>query len=469
MLKPINVLGGFYTDDTLPFANQDTVNYIPEIAQVSDGARNVAILKTVPANRAITLTSWDTGVTQAHLVVDNTLYIVVDGALFRVHFGINSATMFPVTGTKLSVFGNGRCYMNYMQNGTGYDISIYSGQNGYVYNTTNNTLTQIPDFEGSIACGFLDQYMIGLLPDGSYWFTSDVADPLAFSFFDKYSSEASPDILVGLAVTTREIWVFNQSTIEIFYNAGQQFERNNGAVIQRGCMANNSIQVVNGVPFWLGNDGRVYMANGYQAEAISTPAIESELSKSADLTNCHSYQWESRGHVVYCLTINDGMTFCYDMATQIWHRRESFLSKNSNAWAVVRVGNKQYCIDRNTSNLYLFDWDYYRDDDAFNTLVCKRRTQYYHTNGQWMRCNQLFLVMNTGDVPPNTTSEILLRYSDDSGRNWSNYRKVTLGATGEYAKDIRFYNLGRTSNRLFEIVTSGNSRREIISASMELT
>ena len=469
MLKPINVLGGFYTDDTLPFANQDTVNYIPEIAQVSDGARNVAILKTVPANKAITLNSWDTGVTQAHLVVDNTLYLVVDGALFRVHFGIDSATMFPVTGTKLSVFGNGRCYMNYMQNGTGYDISIYSGQNGYVYNTTNNTLTQIPDFQGSIACGFLDQYMIGLLPDGSYWFTSDVADPLAFSFFDKYSSEASPDILVGLAVTTREIWVFNQSTIEIFYNAGQQFERNNGAVIQRGCMANNSIQVVNGAPIWLGDDGRVYMANGYQAQAISTPAIESELAKSADLTNCHSYQWESRGHVVYCLTINDGMTFCYDMATQIWHRRESFLSKNSNAWAVVRVGNKQYCIDRNTSNLYLFDWDYYRDDDAFNTLVCKRRTQYYHTNGQWMRCNQLYLVMNTGDVPPNTTSEILLRYSDDSGRNWSNYRKVTLGATGEYAKDIRFYNLGRTNNRLFEIVTSGNSRREIISASMELT
>jgi hypothetical protein len=459
MLKPINVLGGFYTDDTLPFANQDTVNYIPEIAQVSDGARNVAILKTVPANKAITLNSWDTGVTQAHLVVDNTLYLVVDGALFRVHFGIDSATMFPVTGTKLSVFGNGRCYMNYMQNGTGYDISIYSGQNGYVYNTTNNTLTQIPDFQGSIACGFLDQYMIGLLPDGSYWFTSDVADPLAFSFFDKYSSEASPDILVGLAVTTREIWVFNQSTIEIFYNAGQQFERNNGAVIQRGCMANNSIQVVNGAPIWLGDDGRVYMANGYQAQAISTPAIESELAKSADLTNCHSYQWESRGHVVYCLTINDGMTFCYDMATQIWHRRESFLSKNSNAWAVVRVGNKQYCIDRNTTNLYLFDWNHYRDDDAFNTLVCKRRTQYYHSNGQWMRCNQLFLVMNTGDVPPNTTSEILLRYSDDSGRNWSNYRKVTLGATGEYAKD----------NRLFEIVTSGNSRREIISASMELT
>jgi len=93
MLKPINVLGGFYTDDTLPFANQDTVNYIPEIAQVSDGARNVAILKTVPANRAITLNSWDTGATQAHLVVDNTLYLVVDGALFKVGFGVEPCTL----------------------------------------------------------------------------------------------------------------------------------------------------------------------------------------------------------------------------------------------------------------------------------------------------------------------------------------------------------------------------------------
>jgi hypothetical protein len=429
----------------------------------------VAILKTVPANRAITLNSWDTGITQAHLVVDNTLYLVVDGALFRVAFGENSATMYPVTGTKLSVFGTGRCYMNYMQNGTGYDISIYSGQNGYVYNTTNNTLTQIPDFQGSIACGFLDQYMIGLRPDGTFWFTSDVGDALKFSTFDTYSSEASPDLLVGLAVTTREIWVFNRTTIEIFYNAGQQFERNNGAVIQRGCIANNSIQVVNGVPFWLGDDGRVYMANGYQAQAISTPAIESEFSKSADLSNCHSYQWESRGHVVYCLTINDGMTFCYDMATQIWHRRESFLSKNSNAWAVVRVGNKQYCIDRNTSNLYLFDWDYYRDDDASNLLVCKRRTQYFHNNQQFLRCNNMELVMNTGDVPANTTSEVLFRYSDDFGRSFGNYRKVTLGDVGEYNKKLRFFNLGRMETRLFEISTSGNSRRELIAAVLDLT
>lgn len=469
MLKPINVLGGFYTDETLPLACQDTVNYIPEIAQVSDGARNVAILKTVPANKAITLNSWDTGATQAHLVVDNTLYLVVDGALFRVGFDTNSATMYPVTGAKTVVFGSGRCYMNYMQNGTGYDISIYSGQNGYVYNTTNDTLTQIDGFEGSIMCDFLDQYMIGMKPDGTFWFTSDIGNPTSFSVFDVYSSEASPDALVGGLVTNREVWIFNKKTIEVFYNAGTRFERNNGAVIQRGCSARNSIQLLNGVPFWLGDDGRVYMGNGYREQAISTPPIEYEISKSSDLSNCHSYIWQSRGHSVYCLTMNDGMTFCYDMATEIWHRRESFLSRNSNAWAVVMVNNKQYMIDRNDSKIYLNDWEYFKDDDASGVLVCKRRTQYYHQNGEWMRCNRFELIMNTGDVPANTYSEVIVRYSDDSGRTWSNFKKVSLGSTGEYAKDIKFYNLGRTKNRLFEIVTSGNSRREIITANLELT
>lgn len=468
-ITPVNILGGFYTDDTLPVANQDCVNYIPEIVEVADGARSPVLLKTVPANRSITLTSWDTGPTQASLVVDNTLYVVVDGALFRIGFGTNSATMYPATGTKTVVFGSGRCYMDYMQNGTGYDISIYSGQNGYVYNTTNDTLTQIEDFGGSIACNFLDQYMIGVKPDGTSWFTSDVADPLTFSAFDQYSSEASPDRIVGLAVTSREIWVFNQSTIETFYNAGTKFERNNGTVIQRGCAARDSIQVIGGTPFWLGDDGCVYLANGYQPQRISTHAIEAEIAKSADISTAHSYFWESRGHLVYCLTIQDGFTFCYDISTQIWHRRESFGSDNSNTWDVVRVGNKLYNINRYDSNLYLFDWDYYRDDDASNTLVCKRRTQYFHNNQQFLRCNNMELVMNTGDVPANTTSEVLFRYSDDFGRSYSQYRKVTLGDVGEYNKKLRFFNLGRMETRLFEISTSGNSRRELIAAVLDLT
>jgi hypothetical protein len=79
------------------------------------------------------------------------------------------------------------------------------------------------------------------------------------------------------------------------------------------------------------------------------------------------------------------------------------------------------------------------------------------------------LVMNTGDVPANTTSEVLFRYSDDFGRTFNNYRKVTLGDVGEYNKKLQFYNLGRMEVRLFEISTSGNSRRELIAAILDLT
>ena len=50
MRTPVDLVGGFYTDDTLPWACQDTVNYLPVQAEAS-GTRTMTKLVDAPGLR----------------------------------------------------------------------------------------------------------------------------------------------------------------------------------------------------------------------------------------------------------------------------------------------------------------------------------------------------------------------------------------------------------------------------------
>lgn len=50
MKQPIDLIGGFYTDDALPWSCQDCVNFLPVVAEVP-GARTQQRLVSVPGLR----------------------------------------------------------------------------------------------------------------------------------------------------------------------------------------------------------------------------------------------------------------------------------------------------------------------------------------------------------------------------------------------------------------------------------
>ncbi len=60
--------------------------------------------------------------------------------------------------------------------------------------------------------------------------------------------------------------------------------------------------------------------------------------------------------------------------------------------------------------------------------------------------------------------KVLISYSDDGGRNWSNWRERSLGEVGEYAKRVRFWRLGRFRNRIYRIRVSSPVKRDLLGA-----
>ena len=50
-----------------------------------------------------------------------------------------------------------------------------------------------------------------------------------------------------------------------------------------------------------------------------------------------------------------------------------------------------------------------------------------------------------------TSPVIQICYSDDGGRNWSNWREIELGLVGEYKKRQRIRRLGSARQRVWKI------------------
>ena len=63
---------------------------------------------------------------------------------------------------------------------------------------------------------------------------------------------------------------------------------------------------------------------------------------------------------------------------------------------------------------------------------------------------------------------IQLRYSDDGGRNWSQWRDKELGVEGDRMVPCVFRQMGRTRHRIYQIRDSSPYRHDIVAAAVIL-
>lgn len=387
-LQPIDLLGGFYKDASLPWSAQDTVNWLPELAEVP-GTRTQFKLASPPGLRQFT--KLGTKPVRGAINVEGSLFVVAGNELRQVKADGTSTLRGTIPGV-------GRVSMAYNQVTNGNQLLIANGQSsGYVFNTATNTFTVISDdaYPGAKAVAYLDSYLLQVEPFGRFWFFSDLADALSYSSLDRNESEASPDKIVTLTVSQFEVVVFNQTTIEFFSNVGAETGtfQNKRILIERGCASGQSVVKLDNSIFWLGDDGVVYRMDGYNAIPISTGAIQSAI-KGNNWSQAFAFKWEDGKHKVYYLTFPDGQTWGYDVVTKLWHRRESY---GLNRWrlnTLTRWNNQWIGGDFQDGRLWILDWDYMLEGDQ--PLVSERVSGVVHNNQNRINVNYLELLMGMG-------------------------------------------------------------------------
>lgn len=249
--------------------------------------------------------------------VEGELYAVVGSHLYSIDT--------DGTATQIgSITGYGRVSMAHNQQSNGFELVIAAGADGFVYNTGTQAFTQITsaNWMGSIVTNFIDSYITHVEPLGRFWYHSNLADALTYLSTDEYEAEAQPDRIVSQITSHEEVWTFGARTVQIFVDTGAAdaaFSTQQGTLIEQGCAGSYTPASLDNTVFWLGNDGIVYRANGYIPVRISTHAVEQSIA-NCNWDLAYGFSWTDRGHKVYYLTFPDGLTWGYDVATQLWHQ-----------------------------------------------------------------------------------------------------------------------------------------------------
>lgn len=391
--KPFPIVGGAYSDDAKAWSVQDCCNYIPVIAE-RPGGRSPSMLLSAPGLLPFSYSAQSAPVRGLHNA-EGLLLAVVGDTLYK--FAVDGSA--TVIGT---IPGVQRVSMAHNQIAGGNEVAIAAGSSGYVYNTYTDTLTRISDdgFPGSISFAFMDSYILGIDPGRHFAFWSKLADADDYNTLDRVQAEASPDRLMGQTVTHREWWLFGERTIETFINTGANtgtFQRYQGTVIQRGCASGQTICNIAGTVAWLGDDGSVYIADGYAPKRVSTHAIEQDILRS-NMADAFAFVFEDRGHEIYYLTLPDGHTWGYDVRSNEWHRRQSYEMDRWRVNDLIRWNGAWMAGDYVNGRLYQLDWN---EQAEAGQPMEKRRTPAVLSNNQnRIILNGVQLVVDTGVEQP---------------------------------------------------------------------
>lgn len=386
--QPVNLIGGFYADDSLPWSAQDTVNLLPFAAE-AQGTRSQAILRDAPGLRPFV--KCGDGPIRGMRVVEGKLVVVSGNTLYQVS---NAGVSIP-RGT---IPGTGPVSITHNQRGTTNQVLIVNGAAGYVYDTSALTLTKITDegYPGAFVADFVDGYLAQVEPRRRFWFHSALRNALDYSTLDRYEAEGQPDALVSLIVDHREVWVFGERTIEPFVNTGaltNTFQRASNTVIEQGCSARFSPAKLDNSVLWLDDLGIVRRAQGYTPVRVSTGPIERAIA-GLDWSRAFSFTWTDRGHAVYYLTFPGGQTWGYDLVSGLWHRRQSYGLDRWRVSSLVYWNGQWIAGDFREGLLYVLDWAY--PHDGSEPLVRERFTGVTHADQARVLISYAELVVDTG-------------------------------------------------------------------------
>lgn len=467
-------IGPSYTLQSVNVDCQRCVNYYPETDEAGTGKeREVMSLVGTPGLRL--LASMGVGPIRGIYTVPSSgaLFVVSGSKLYSVDSLFNAT----LVGSINTNFGNVGMADN------GIQLMIVDGLNGYYVTLNTGVLSTItdPNFKGGTQVTFQDGYFILNVPETNQFYLSDLND-VTFTNVDVGTKEGLPDNIIGLMSNQRNLFLFGSLSTEIWWDNGGTFpfQRVEGAFIPIGCMATFSIAKLQDAIYWVGEDqqgrGIVYRTQGYQAQRVSTHAVETALNDigPSSLAAASAWTYQQGGHGFYVLNFpGSTSSWVFDTSTNLWHER-TYLSlgqpgrhrgqNQAFAYSTNVVG------DYENGNIYALDPMTYTDNGApiqrIRTAphITKELKQNFHS---WFQ-----LDMETGigldGTGQGTDPKAILQWSDDGGHSWSNEHWMTTGKIGDKRHRAIVRRLGRSRDRVYRITITDPNKTTLIGADLGL-
>lgn len=462
-------VGPSYTSQSVNADCQMTMNFYPEINESGEGKSAMPMYPT-PGKKLFC--SLGGGAIRGEITFNGRAFVIAGPNVWEI---FSTGTGSLLRGTMIN-FDTNPVSMVAGGSGSSQQLLIASAGTPYVLNLTSNTLTTVDPAQLANASqvDYVQGFYLALLtnpPDkvqSSNSLDATTWNPAAATLISNY-----PDAVVAMKALELQPWFLGIKQSAVYFDAGEipfPFAVSNPpGVIEQGCVAKNTPQVLDNSMFWLGQDARganiCWRASGFTPTRISTHATEFAWSQYPTTTDAIAYTYQDQGHTFYVLYFPSGnATWVYDVATQMWHQRGQWNGVSfdaDNAAFHMYVFGKHLVGDPKTGNVYDMSINYL--DNAGSMIRRARRAPHISTEDQWIFFEQLQVDMESGLSPqPNLydgsgnirSPQASLRWSDDGGHTWSNYYTQDIGTAGQYKQRVIWRRLGRSRDRVFELSCS---------------
>lgn len=408
------------------------------------------------------------------------LYYATNGVLYGVSgntlYTINSSWSATSIGTLVTTTGPVDMQDNGLQ------IFIVDGANGYWSTLGSSSLTQVtdPNWLGSNMVNYQDGYFIFVAPNSKEFYLSDLNAP-TFVAPANTAKNGYPDNVIGSTVSNRNFWLLGDETTEVWFDSGNNltpFQYIQGSMSQIGCAATFSVVNMGNTIIWLGKDqngtGMIYQANGYQPQRISTHAVELAIQNYSTISDAIGFSYQESGHYFYFLTFpTASATWCYDMTTQLWHERAylsngTFQRHRANCQAFAYGMN--IVGDYSNGNLYQMTSNVYSDNG--NAIPRQRVAPHISKDMNRLIHSKFQLDFEPGigidGSGQGVNPQVILEWSNDGGKTWSNQHWTSLGAEGTTNTRAIWRRLGQGRNRVYRVTITDPVKVVMIGAEIEI-
>lgn len=317
-------IGGSYQSQAVTADCERTINWYPEMLESKEATTPAALYPT-PGVVAISANLSGNG--RAHLAINGREFAIIGTSLVEVArdggtelLGTVAIGDYPATINANGDLGN--------------QLFVTSGGNGYVYDLGLRTLTQIAGLSSRATMGsYLDGYFIALDVRSSTFYISALGDGASWSIGTDFAQRSlAPDNWKAVKVVGRYVWLFGESTTEIWQDTGAEpfpFAPFPGTLFEYGIIAPFSACVVGNDIVWLGRSkaGKLCVLRGTSPPTvISNYPLESALADYIDLPLAVGDSYSDKGHTFYLLSVEKAnVTWAWDETTGLWAERGTWL------------------------------------------------------------------------------------------------------------------------------------------------
>jgi len=363
-------------------------------------------------------------------------------------------------------------------------LVIVDGRYGYVYDLDTKVFSSLDSagWLGSNTVDYLNGYYTFIDPDSQTFYVSGIEDAAYLDVLEFATANTSPDFLVGQVVTGRTLLLFGEVSCEVWQESGDvdfPFAPNTAAYMEVGLLGVHTAKELDNSVYWLGRDergaGMVFRLEGFRAVRVSTMAVEQKIQEAirsgADMDKAVAYAYQQGGHSFYVLQIPTlDTTWVFDAAAQQWHERAEFVQGD---YQQHRGRFHAYCFGRHLiggDDDIIYEYDVDANTNAGDVLVRDRISPHMATPSQdRLTFTRFELDCTVGNgVAGQGQANVQVRYSNDGGIKWGDWRTASIGSVGETKARARFLRCGSARDRVWHVRCTDDTPFAIIGANIEV-